>query len=70
VNKGKLKGVARILIAEAVEIRGVMILEDAGSRFIAMPQRKKDGRWMEICYPLKERREELQNVVLKVFNQR
>ena len=73
LKKGEaLKGFASVLVADSIMVTGVRIVQGKHGLFISMPQRKNPttGEYTDVAFPIsKEKREELQKLVLEAYAQ-
>lgn len=70
-SAGGIRAYASATVDECLAIRGIKVIE--GGRdglFVAMPSRKTESGYKEICFPVtKEFREQLHSAVLDVYQQ-
>ena len=70
-KEGKLKAVVSITIDDEFVVHDIKVIEGEKGLFIAMPSRKAaDGTYRDIVHPItSEMREELQNAILKKYEE-
>lgn len=72
-GKGKLIGVANIVVENYIVLKGIRIIDGERGRFIAMPSRIdnrfKEPRFREHFHPInQEARDMLTNAILKAYD--
>lgn len=66
----RLLGVAQIEINNTLVVEDIRIIEGPSGKFIAMPSKKVNDNYIDLAHPtVIEGREEIQNAVLKAYNE-
>lgn len=66
---GKAKAVATVLINDEFALKGIKVFESDKGLFVAMPSRKIDGEYADVCFPItSDAREQLNKVVLEQYD--
>ena len=68
-ENSRMKGIASVVVDNAIAIHDIRIIEGDNGLFIAMPSRKTpDGQYKDVAHPLNTpTREELNKAVLAEF---
>lgn len=71
-GKGKLIGIANVVISNHIVLRGIKIIDGVRGKFIAMPsrldKRYKEPKFREHYHPIsQEARDELTNAILEEY---
>lgn len=69
-ENSKLRGIASVLIDDAVAIHDIRIIDGNNGLFIAMPSRKTaTGEYKDVCHPINQDvRTEFTDAILEEYN--
>lgn len=68
-DKGRLKAIATFVIDNSFAVHNVEIVEGNKGLFIAMPDKKINGEYKDICHPTnQETRDSIQSAILEEYN--
>jgi len=69
IEKDSLKGLATVVVADAIYLTGLRIVVGKNGPFVSMPSRKdKTGEYQDIYFPAsKATRDELQALILAAY---
>lgn len=63
------KAVATVVINDEFALKGIKVFESDKGLFVAMPSRKIDGEYADVCFPItSDAREQLNKVVLEQYD--
>lgn len=70
-GEGKMKAVASVTFDDVFVVHDVKVIQGAEKLFVSMPSRKNRlGSFRDVAHPIvREFREELENVVIKAYEQ-
>lgn len=68
-NKGRLKAIATFVIDNSFAVHNVEIVEGNKGLFVAMPNKKTNGEYKDICHPTNQKtRDLIQSAILEEYN--
>ncbi|HEY8364155.1 MAG TPA: septation regulator SpoVG [Haloplasmataceae bacterium] len=70
-NKNRLKAIATITLDDCFVVHELRLIEGKNGWFVAMPSKKNfKDEYKDLCHPItQELREEIEEVVLKAYNE-
>lgn len=69
-NESKVKALASIVFDDSFIVKGLKVIDNEKGSFVAMPNRKKDDEYVDVCHPVsKEFYQEIQTKVLEKYEQ-